>query len=180
MNWSSYVVMVWLPSYLTKTFDADPTNLSFTAFPYVMNCLSGVAAGHFADSLIQNRWSVLSVRRLMTAIGLLGPGLFMLLFISVDNLLLAVVFISISMGLSACNSAGHLSNHADIAPNHAGITFAVSNTLATIPGILAGPVTAELVVASHGRWFPVFILASGVNFVGAIIYQSQSASTQIL
>jgi MFS family permease len=180
MNWSSYIVMVWLPSYLTKTFDADPTNLSFTAFPYVMNCLSGVAAGHFADSLIQNRWTVLSVRRLMTAVGLLGPGLFMLLFISVDNLLLAVVFISISMGLSACNSAGHLSNHADIAPNHAGITFAVSNTLATIPGILAGPVTAELVVASHGRWFPVFILASGVNFVGAIIYQSQSASTQIL
>jgi len=180
MNWSSYIVMVWLPSYLTKTFDADPTNLSFTAFPYVMNCLSGVAAGHFADFLIQNRWTVLSVRRLMTAIGLLGPALFMLLFISVDNLLLAVVFISISMGLSACNSAGHLSNHADIAPNHAGITFAISNTLATIPGILAGPVTAELVVTSHGRWFPVFILASGVNFVGAIIYQSQSASTQIL
>ncbi|CAF4126568.1 unnamed protein product [Rotaria socialis] len=165
MNWSSYIVMVWLPSYLTKTFDADPTNLSFTAFPYVMNCLLGVAAGHFADSLIQNRWTVLSVRRLMTAIGLLGPALFMLLFISVDNLLLAVVFISISMGLSACNSAGHLSNHADIAPNHAGITFAISNTLATIPGILAGPVTAELVVASHGRWFPVFILASGVNFM---------------
>lgn len=180
MNWSSYIVMVWLPSYLTKTFDADPTNLSFTALPYVMNCFSGVAAGHFADSLIQNRWTVLSVRRLMTAIGLLGPGLFMILFISVDSILLAVIFISISMGLSACNSAGHLSNHADIAPNHAGITFAISNTLATIPGILAGPVTAELVVASHGRWFPVFILATCVNFVGAIIYQSQSASTQIL
>lgn len=38
-------------------------------------------------------------------------------------------FVSISMGLCACNSAGHLSNHADVAPNHAGITFAVSNTL---------------------------------------------------
>ncbi|CAF1105709.1 unnamed protein product [Rotaria sordida] len=162
MNWSSYIVMVWLPSYLTKTFDADPTNLSFTAFPYVMNCLLGVAAGHFADFLIQNRWTLLSVRRLMTAVGLLGPGLFMLLFISVDSLFLAFVFISISMGLSACNSAGHLSNHADIAPNHAGITFAISNTLATIPGILAGPVTAELVVASHNRWFPVFILASAM------------------
>lgn len=41
-------------------------------------------------------------------------------------------FISISMGLCACNSAGHLSNHADIAPNHAGITFAVSNTIVII------------------------------------------------
>lgn len=38
-------------------------------------------------------------------------------------------FISISMGLCACNSAGHLSNHAEVAPNHAGITFSVSNTL---------------------------------------------------
>lgn len=33
------------------------------------------------------------------------------------------------MGLCACNSAGHLSNHAEVAPNHAGITFSVSNTL---------------------------------------------------
>ena len=50
-----------------------------------------LAAGHFADYLIQNRWTVLSVRRLMTAIGLLGPALFMILFISVDSLFLAVV-----------------------------------------------------------------------------------------
>lgn len=33
------------------------------------------------------------------------------------------------MGLCACNSAGHLSNHSEVAPNHAGITFSVSNTL---------------------------------------------------
>ena len=38
-------------------------------------------------------------------------------------------FVSISMALSACNSSGHLSNHADVAPAHAGITFAISNTL---------------------------------------------------
>lgn len=33
------------------------------------------------------------------------------------------------MGLCACNSAGHLSNHAEVAPNHADITFSISNTL---------------------------------------------------
>ena len=38
-------------------------------------------------------------------------------------------FVSLSMGLSACNSSGHLSNHADVAPNHSGITFAIANTL---------------------------------------------------
>ena len=46
-----------------------------------------------------------------------------------DTLPIHSSFVSVSMGLSACNSSGHLSNHADIAPNHAGITFAISNTL---------------------------------------------------
>lgn len=49
------------------------------------------AAGHSADNLIQKRWSVLSVRRLMTNIGLIGPGAFLLAFCAVDNLLLAVM-----------------------------------------------------------------------------------------
>lgn len=51
---------------------------------------------------------------------------------------------------------------------------------ATIPGILCGPVTAELVTQSHGRWFPVFVLAGCVNFVGAVIYASQSSASQAL
>lgn len=116
----------------------------------------------------------------MTVIGLIGPGICLLIFCTMKSLLFAVVFVSLSMALCACNSAGHLSNHADIAPNHAGITFAVSNTLATIPGILCGPLTAELVVQSHGRWFPVFVLAALMNFAGAVVYASQSSASQAI
>ncbi|XP_046330197.1 sialin-like [Haliotis rubra] len=180
MNWSNYIIMQWLPTYMTRNLGANQSHIMFTAVPYIMNSLVGVAAGHFADALIAHKWTVLSVRRLMTSIGLLGPGLFILFFSAVNNLPLAVFFVSISLGLSACNSSGHLSNHAEVAPNHAGITFAISNTLATIPGITCGPLTAELVTQSHGRWFPVFIIAAGVNFVGAIIYLSQSAASQVL
>lgn len=181
MNWSNYIIMQWLPTYLTRHLGADKSHMMFTAMPYVMNSVVGVVAGHFADSLISNhKWTILSVRRLMTSVGLLGPGLFILFFSAVNNIPLAVFFVSISLGLSACNSSGHLSNHAEVAPNHAGITFAISNTLATIPGVLCGPLTAELVVQSHGRWFPVFIIAAGVNFVGAIIYLSQSAASQVI
>jgi len=115
----------------------------------------------------------------MTAIGLIGPGIFLICFYTVKSLLFAVIFVSISMGLCACNSAGHLSNHTDIAGNHAGLSFAISNTIATIPGILCGPLTAELVVQSQGRWFPVFVLAAAVNFVGAVIYASQSTAKPI-
>lgn len=63
--------------------------------------------------------------------------LFFLLFIHV-RFIASFVFtfsffscrvISLAMGLCAANSSGHLSNHADVAPNHAGITFAISNTI---------------------------------------------------
>ncbi|GFS13599.1 sodium-dependent phosphate transport protein 1, chloroplastic [Elysia marginata] len=180
MNWSNYIIMQWLPTYLSSSLQANQANMMFTAVPYVMNSLISVVAAHFADDLIARKWTVLSVRRLMTSIGLLGPGLFILFFSAVYNFPLSVLFVSISLGLSACNSSGHLSNHAEVAPNHAGITFAISNTLATIPGILCGPLTAELVTQSHGRWFPVFVIAGGVNFVGAVIYLSQSAASQVL
>uniref|UniRef100_A0A0B7AYF6 Major facilitator superfamily (MFS) profile domain-containing protein n=1 Tax=Arion vulgaris TaxID=1028688 RepID=A0A0B7AYF6_9EUPU len=180
MNWSNYIVMQWLPTYLSSTLGANQSHMMSTAVPYIMNSLVSVVAAHFADALIAHKWTVLSVRRLMTSIGLLGPGLFILFFSAVYNLPLAVFFVSISLGLSACNSSGHLSNHAEVAPNHAGITFAISNTLATIPGVLCGPLTAELVTQSHGRWLPVFVIAAGVNFVGAVIYLSQSAASQVL
>ena len=45
---------------------------------------------------------------------------------------------------------------------------------------MCGPLTAELVTQSHGRWFPVFIIAAAVNLVGAVIYQSHSASSQVI
>ncbi|GAB6026522.1 hypothetical protein CHUAL_012945 [Chamberlinius hualienensis] len=180
MNWSSYMLMNWLPTYLARNLGANKEDISLTAVPYFVNSLVGMVSGHLADSFISRKWSILSVRRLMTCIGLIGPGVFLLCFCNVKSMLFAVIFVSLSMGMSACNSAGHLTNHADVAPNHAGISFAVSNTIATIPGILCGPLTAELVTQSHGRWFPVFVLAAGFNFVGAVIYYSHSSASQIL
>ena len=88
-------------------------------------------------------------------------------------------FITLSMGLMACNSAGHLSNHVDIAPRYAGTTFAISNTIATIPGIFCGHITAELVTLFNNHWYPVFILAVLLNFFGAIVYSTKSAATPI-
>lgn len=49
------------------------------------------AAGHFADALIKRKWTVLSVRRLMTALGLVVPALFLLIFSAVQSLTLAVL-----------------------------------------------------------------------------------------
>lgn len=180
MSWTSNIITNWIPYYLSKYLGVNSTALSFTAVPYIINSLSGILTGHLADSLIIGNWSVLSVRRLMTVLGLAGPGLCLIVFMTVDNLVLAFCIISICMALLACNSCGHLANHLDVAPNLSAITFGISNTIATIPGIFIGPLTAELVVKSGGRWLPVFLIAALVNFVGSIIYYSHSGASQII
>lgn len=180
MNWSNYIIMQWLPTYLVRRLGGGKMELMLTSLPYMTNSLCGIVSGHFADGLVRRRWSVLFVRRLMTCIGLMGPGFLLFMFSASSSIPVAVVLISISMGLSACNSAGHLSSHAEVAPYHAGITFAVSNTLATIPGILCGPLTAHLVTQSSGSWFIVFVLAGCINLVGALIYLYKSSAATVL
>ncbi|CAH1118633.1 unnamed protein product [Phaedon cochleariae] len=181
MNWSSYIIMQWLPTYLSSYLGGNAHSLSLTAVPYIVNSIFGVISGHVADGLLSNKsWSVLNVRRLMTCIGLVGPALFLAIFCVVDHLAFALILVSISLGLSASNSAGHLSNHVDVAPNHAGTTFAISNTIATIPGILCGPVTASLVTYSDGKWMSVFLGATFINLAGAFIYFTNSVATQVL
>ncbi|XP_063726035.1 sialin-like isoform X2 [Symsagittifera roscoffensis] len=180
MNCSNYTVMSWLPTYLDRVFKAKPDEMSLTAFPYAANSILGVVAGHYADYLIVKRsWTTLSVRRAMTTVGLVGPALFTLLFSLSDNVALALLFISVSMGLCACNSSGHLSNHVEVAPTQASLTFAVSNTLASIPGITAGPVTATIVEYT-GQWKTVFLITSLINLAGASVYMSYSATSQVI
>ncbi|KAM7541824.1 hypothetical protein Aperf_G00000014032 [Anoplocephala perfoliata] len=180
MNWSNYIVMQWLPTYVVRSLGGNSFYLTLTALPYILNSVCGISAGHVADDLVRRRWNVLLVRRIMTSIGLIGPGFLLLIFSASTNIAIAVLLVSLSMGLSACNSAGHLAAHSDVAPNHAGITFAISNTLATIPGILCGPLTAHMVTQSSGQWFPVFIIAGLVNILGAVIYLCNSSASPIM
>lgn len=42
MNWSNYIIMQWLPTYLTRSLGASNSHIMFTAVPYIMNSLVGV------------------------------------------------------------------------------------------------------------------------------------------
>ena len=42
MNWSNYIIMQWLPYYMSRYLGADPKSLSLTAMPYIMNSIAGI------------------------------------------------------------------------------------------------------------------------------------------
>lgn len=42
MNWSNYIIMQWLPYYMSRYLGADSKSLSLTAIPYIMNSIAGI------------------------------------------------------------------------------------------------------------------------------------------
>ena len=42
MNWSNYIIMQWLPTYLTRSLKAEKGHIMLTAIPYIVNSLVGV------------------------------------------------------------------------------------------------------------------------------------------
>ena len=47
MNWSNYIIMQWLPTYLTRSLKAEKGHIMLTAIPYIVNSLVGVGKFDF-------------------------------------------------------------------------------------------------------------------------------------
>jgi ACS family sodium-dependent inorganic phosphate cotransporter len=197
-NWTNSTLTSWLPTYLHEALGMETRQLSLTALPFAVNAAAGVgfavaadrlaagrAAGHRAGSgpydspLLSPR---LTVRRAATLVGLLGPAACLLLLIGAGSAPLAIAAVTLSFLLGAATCSGYMANHADLSAGYAGLTFAISNTVATVPGLLAPPVTAWIVGERPTRqaWAYVFALAALVNVLGSVTYLALADARRVL
>jgi len=119
------------------------------------------------------------VRRAATLTGLLGPAVCHLLFTLTASPGMAIALVTLSFFLGAATAPGYMANHADLSSSYAGLTFAIANTIATIPGLVAPPFTAWLVEAT-GSWAAVFVLAALINVAGSFAYATLSDARRVL
>lgn len=88
------------------------------------------------------------------------------------NLVLAVLFMSLSLGLYGSVSAGPLSAIVDIAPNFSGISMGIVSSVALMSGfvspIIVGYVTFEN--QSIDAWKHIFEISAGMLIVCGSIY----------
>ncbi|XP_063461450.1 sialin isoform X8 [Pan paniscus] len=144
-----------------------------SSLPYLGSWLCMILSGQAADNL-RAKWnfSTLCVRRIFSLIGMIGPAVFLVAagFIGCDYSL-AVAFLTISTTLGGFCSSGFSINHLDIAPSYAGILLGITNTFATIPGMV-GPVIAKSLTPDNtvGEWQTVFYIAAAINVFGAIFF----------
>lgn len=55
MNWSNYIIMQWLPTYMTRTLGAEKSHIMFTAVPYIMNSLVGMGEISLLSTLTKHK-----------------------------------------------------------------------------------------------------------------------------
>ena len=169
-NWLLYVLLAWLPSYFKSTFGltlADAGVLS--AAPWLAYFVMANVGGAFADRMIRQGESATFVRKLLQVSSLLGSALFLLLLQAAGSATTGMLLMCGASGALALCLAGFAPNSFDIAPRHADVIWGISNTFATVPGIVGVAATGWLVDRTGG-YTAAFVLTAAVAVVGAVVF----------
>ena len=179
-NWGLFVLLSWLPSYFSSQLGVNLGAVwLYVAPPWIANFLGANAAGWLADRMIARGHPVTRVRKLMQTIGFAGPAAALITLATVDDAFTAVILLTITLGLCAGSYAGFASNHLDISPPHAGVLYGISNTTASIPGIVGVALTGYLVDHS-GSYASAFYVTAGVYLLGLVVYLLFGTSRRLI
>ncbi|XP_072565659.1 sialin isoform X1 [Paramormyrops kingsleyae] len=173
-NWTFYTLLTLLPTYMSDILGFSiQQNGMLSALPYLGCWLVGLLGGQLADHLRETcLFSTACVRKALTIVGMIGPAVFLVATgYTGCNYVLAIVFLTVSSSLGGLTASGFNINHLDIAPSYAGILLGITNSFATIPGMV-GPVIARALTRYNTmeEWQTVFFISAGINVFGATFY----------
>ncbi|KAK6181306.1 hypothetical protein SNE40_009188 [Patella caerulea] len=174
-NYGIYMLLTQIPTYMKEVLKFDiKANGVFSMLPYLCFWLFILISGTTADFLIKREiLSISKTRKIMTCIGTIVPGIFLIGtgYMECDQKMAAVAMLTIAVGVCGVHFSGHFINHSDIAPPFAGTLFGISNTVATVPGILAPYIVGAMTKnGTREEWLITFYIAAGVYTFGALIF----------
>jgi ACS family D-galactonate transporter-like MFS transporter len=170
-NYSFYLLLTWLPSYLSTTHHVDLLHSAlFTSVPWIIaTVLDLMVGGWLVDSLIQRGRNPVRVRQVVLIGGTaLGLGIFGAA--NAHSAITALFWISVSIGgLSAASPVGW-SIPSLIAPKESvGTLGGILNSGNQLAGIAAPIVTGYVVQATHS-FFWAFAAAGIFLLIGIAGY----------
>lgn len=181
-NYGLYVLLSWLPKYFKDEMGVKLSDhFQYGVTPYICGYIGSIFWAAVADRLMtRHKWPLLTVRRTMNSIGMFGSGSFTALvaILSPSDPAVATLLLACGMFLGRAVNSGYWTNMLDLGPRHAGQLMAVSNTFATVPGIVGNTITGW-VLSSTGSWPTVFAIASCVYFMGGVVFLGLSDAQNI-
>lgn len=178
-NWSLYVLLSWLPTFVNKGLGVDYASVGWvTMIPHIASFFFLNIAGNIADRMIRGGMDVGRVRKLMQTIGFGGIATALFFVGEVATAWMAIAIMSVGNALGAFVTGGFAVNHMDIAPRHAGTLMGITNTAGTIPGII-GVFVSGMILELTGSWALVFQVAGGVTLFGLVAFLLLSSGKKI-
>ena len=169
-NWALYVLLAWLPSYFKATFGVTLASAGFlSAAPWATSFLMANVAGAWADRMIIAGHSTTFVRKLLQVTAFSGAALFLLLLQLAGSVTSGLLIMCGATGCLALCFAGFAPNAFDIAPRYADVIWGISNTVATVPGVVGVAITGWLVDRTGGYAAP-FLVTAGIAVFGAVVF----------
>ncbi|CAF1030732.1 unnamed protein product [Adineta ricciae] len=174
-NWGTYTFLTSIPKYMDEVLGFDiKSNGILSALPYGSQWLVINLSGVLADLIIRRKiLTVTQTRKLFTVLGNFIPALLVLslAFMTCRLKYVAVLLLTIGVALSGCCfGGGYILVANDIAPAYAGIVFGISNTFATIPGIVSPYIVGTLTEKDPNNWRIVFFICAGIYTIGVSIF----------
>uniref|UniRef100_A0A1I8IM27 Sialin n=1 Tax=Macrostomum lignano TaxID=282301 RepID=A0A1I8IM27_9PLAT len=174
-NWQFYTLLTCLP-----TFFADVLSIPLTedglvsALPYLVLWATSNLTALLADAARSRGWlGVTAIRKLSIALGAVGGAAGIAL---VGHLGCrrgpAIAVLTAAVGLSGFIVSGFGPNQLDLAPRFAGTLHGLSNTLATVPGMVAPVIVGGFTnhASVRSNWLKVFYLSAGIVLAGCLGY----------
>lgn len=141
------MVLIELPLYMKNVLNFKISeNAVLTALPFFCMWIFSIVLSKTLDALrARNVISTTVARKVATGCASVVPmACFMVLCFVECQRVLAVALMTVAVMFVGGMFCGFLSNHIDIAPNFAGTLIAITNTVATIPGIVVPVFVGEL------------------------------------
>ncbi len=179
-TWALYLMLTWLPSYFRDVQHlAIAKSGLFSAAPWATAMLVGPVVGMVADRWVARGGNLTTVRKTMQCVAMTGMGAGFLLASQVHDANTALAVLCGTMAFYAFSSSGFACNHLDIAPRYAAALYGVTNTFATIPGIVGVAITGWLLDLT-GTYTATFVLAAAVAGIGAVTWALWATGERVI
>ncbi|PVD36714.1 hypothetical protein C0Q70_03700 [Pomacea canaliculata] len=175
-NYTNYTMLTSLPTFMKEVLKFDTRqNGALSAVPYLSQAVVSALSGQVADRLRERASSAPRTpgSSSRSPVAFVGSAVCMALagYMTCSQRPLAVFLLSLCLSFMGLNRSGFGVNHIDLAPRHAGVLYGLTNTVATVPGMIAPLIAGALTPnRTAEEWRRVFFVCAALAVLGAILY----------
>lgn len=146
-NWGFWLLLTEMPTFIHTVLKVDlKEDGMLSALPYLSMFFLQIPVTYVADFLNRRNFTTLTMsRKMWNTISMWGGavGLMTLGYMEDKTTTIALYVFIVSIG--CMSNAGFNINHMDLSPNYAGLLMGITNTAASLGGIIAPQIVGIIV-----------------------------------